>query len=182
MQSLAETATVTVASSEATSTPTSTADASESTTTDDSGSSEDSGSGSTGLSTGAIVGIAIGGAVALALAGGLFYFFGRSKTLSEQLRHSRTPSSGMAPNPDGYQGYGGANSRHTSVLPPYAQVPPHYPNEQKPPSLTEADGGMFDPYGHSRSQTVSPEMRQADTFGGFSHPDNRTSFQNMQMR
>jgi hypothetical protein len=109
-------------------------------------------------------------------------FFGRSKTLSEQLRHSRTPNTGAPPNPDNTQGYGGPNSRHTSFLPPYAQVVSHYPNEAKPPSVQEADGGAFAGYGHMPQQSaVSPEMRQADAFGGFSYPDSRPSMQNMNM-
>jgi hypothetical protein len=108
-------------------------------------------------------------------------FFGRSKTLSEQLRHSRAPNTGAPVNPDNNQGYGGPNSRHTSFLPPYAQVVPHYQNEAKPPSVQEADGGAFTGYGHTPHQAVSPEMRQADTFGGFSYPDSRPSMQNMNM-
>jgi hypothetical protein len=110
-------------------------------------------------------------------------FFGRSKTLSEQLRHSRTPNTGAPPAADNMQGYGGPNSRHTSFLPPYAQVVPHYPNEAKPPSVQEADSGAFaaGAYGHMPQQAVSPEMRQADTFGGFSYPDSRPSLQNMHM-
>jgi hypothetical protein len=108
-------------------------------------------------------------------------FFGRSKTLSEQLRHSRAPNTGAPVNPDNNQGYGGPNSRHASFLPPYAQVVPHYQNEAKPPSVQEADGGAFTGYGHTPHQAVSPEMRQADTFGGFSYPDSRPSMQNMNM-
>jgi plastocyanin len=141
MQNLAETATATATSTESTSSSTSTTAASEPTDT-----STSSGSGNSGLSTGSIVGIAVGGAALLALAGGLFYFFGRSKTLSEQLRHSRTPAAGNpgnGPNVDPNYGFGGMDSRHTSVLPPYAQVTPHYTTEGKPPSLTEADGNMI---------------------------------------
>jgi len=179
MDNLAHTATVTVTNSEATSTSTTTSAAAAESTSDDS--SETSGSTKSGLGTGAIVGIVVGGVALLALAGGLFYFFGRSKTLSEQLRHSRTPNTGAPPNPDNAQGYGGSNSRHTSFLPPYAQVVPHYPNEAKPPSLQEADGGAFASYGHVPQHAVSPEMRQADTFGGFSYPDSRPSIQNMNM-
>jgi len=177
MQSFAETATSTAASTESTSSTTATAAAGEATET----SSSDSG-GSSGLSTGAIVGIAVGGAALLALAGGLFYFFGRSKTLSEQLRHSRTPNPGNAPNVDPSYGFGGVDSRHTSVLPPYAQVTPHYAHEGKPPSLTEADSNMVGGYGHVPPQAMSPEMRHSDTFTGFSYPDSRPSVQNMQMR
>jgi hypothetical protein len=109
-------------------------------------------------------------------------FFGRSKTLSEQLRHSRTPNTGNAPNVDPNYGYGGPNSRHTSVLPPYAQVPPHYAHEGKPPSLTEADGNMIGGYGHATPQAFSPEMRSSETFGGFSYPDSRPSMQNIHSR
>lgn len=108
-------------------------------------------------------------------------FFGRSKTLSEQLRHSRTPNTAAPPNLDNNQGYGGPNSRHTSFLPPYAQVVPHYTDEAKPPSVQEADGGAFAGYGHAPQRTVSPEMRQADTFAGFSYADGRPSLQNMHM-
>ena len=74
------------------------------------------------------------------------------------------------------------DSRHTSVLPPYAQVTPHYATEGKPPSLTEADGNMIGGYGHVPTPAMSPEMRHSDTFTGFSYPDNRPSVQNMQMR
>lgn len=116
-------------------------------------------------------------------------FFGRSKTLSEQLRHSRTPAAGNtsnpgnAPNVDPNYGFGGMDSRHTSVLPPYAQVTPHYTTEVKPPSLTEADGNMIGGYGHNPTPAMSPEMRHSDTFTGFSYQDNnRPSVQNMQMR
>jgi len=180
MSNLAHTATVTVTSSEATATS-STTSATEATSTADESSeaSQSEDTKSSGLGTGAIVGIVIGGVALLALAGGLFYFFGRSKTLSEQLRHSRTPNTGAPPNPDPNQGYGGPNSRHTSFLPPYAQVVPHYQNEAKPPSVQEADGGAFTGYGHAPHQAVSPEMRQADAFGGFSYPDSRPSMQNM---
>jgi len=180
MDNLAHTATVTVTSSEATSTSSTTSATAADSTSDDS--SETSGSTkSSGLGTGAIVGIVIGGVALLALAGGLFYFFGRSKTLSEQLRHSRTPNTGAPPNQDNTQGYGGPNSRHTSFLPPYAQVVPHYQNEAKPPSVQEADGGVFAGYGQVPQHSVSPEMRQADSFGGFSYPDSRPSIQNMNM-
>jgi len=71
------------------------------------------------------------------------------------------------------------DSRHTSVLPPYAQVTPHYATEGKPPSLTEADGNMIGGYGHIPTPAMSPEMRHSDTFTGFSYPDGRP---NMQMR
>jgi plastocyanin len=62
-----------------------------------------------GLTTGAIAGIAVGGVIILALAAGLFYFFGRSKTLKEQVRASQQREDGRA-----------AQSRHASGLPPYA--------------------------------------------------------------
>ena len=74
------------------------------------------------------------------------------------------------------------DSRHTSVLPPYAQVTPLYAHEGKPPSLTEADSNMVGGYGHMSPPMMSPEMRHSDTFTGFTYPDGRPSIQNMQMR
>jgi hypothetical protein len=177
MQSLAKTAIPTTTS---TSSGTTASSATAAATSEAIESNSSDAHSSSGLSTGAIVGIAVGGTALLVLAGGLFYFFGRSKTLSEQLRHSRTPNTGNTPNANSGFGYAGANSRHTSVLPPYAQVVPHYANEAKPPSLTEADGGMVGGYGHVPPPAMSPEMRSAETFGGFSYPDSRPSIQNMQ--
>lgn len=69
MSNLAHTATVTVTSSEATSTPSTTSATGAAPTADES--SEDTKSSS--LGTGAIVGIVIGGVALLVLAGGLFW-------------------------------------------------------------------------------------------------------------
>lgn len=96
-------------------------------------------------------------------------FFGRSKTLSEQLQHSRT--SAPPPHQDPY-------NRHTSGLPAYTQVAPQYPPEMKPQGPSEVDGGMVAGQGHGSPHIVSPEMRQAETFGGLAYSDP----QNRQMR
>lgn len=96
-------------------------------------------------------------------------FFGRSKTLSEQLQHSR--ASAPPPPQDPY-------NRHTSGLPAYTQVVPQYPPEMKPQGPIEADGGIIAGQGHGSPHIVSPEMRQAETFGGLAYSDP----QNRQMR
>lgn len=118
---------------------------------------------------------------AITCANTIIDFFGRSKTLSEQLRHSRTPAAAShMPPQDPYPGYGGPDSRHTSGLPPYAPAIPTYQSEAKPPGPLEADGGPL-PHGYGQSPMSSPEMRQSETFGGFvAYPDSMG--QNRQMR
>lgn len=104
-------------------------------------------------------------------------FFGRSKTLSEQLRHSRSPAHHNPPDPGPYHGYGPGN-RYTGGLPPYAPVAPGYQSEMKPSGPSEAGGAMIPGHGGGTHHMGSPEMRQAENYG-FGYGD---SAQNMQMR
>ncbi|KAK6438951.1 hypothetical protein LTR95_004835 [Oleoguttula sp. CCFEE 5521] len=97
------------------------------------------------LSAGAIAGIAIAGVVVLALAAGLFYFFGRSKTLKEQVQQARE---------DGYN-----QSRHTSMMPP-SYAPSwggHRESGLKP--TNEVEGSVVGTPG-GPNRMGSPEMRE----------------------
>nr|OQO23917.1 hypothetical protein B0A51_07307 [Rachicladosporium sp. CCFEE 5018] len=101
------------------------------------------------LSAGAIAGIAIAGVVVLALAAGLFYFFGRSKTLKEQVQQARE---------DGYN-----QSRHASMMPPsYAPSWGGHRESFKP--TNEVEGSIIGTPG-GPNRMGSPEMRESGFVG-----------------
>ncbi|OQN98195.1 hypothetical protein B0A48_15471 [Cryoendolithus antarcticus] len=102
------------------------------------------------LSAGAIAGIAIAGVVVLALAAGLFYFFGRSKTLKEQVQQARE---------DGHN-----QSRHASMMPP-SYAPSwggHRESGYKP--TNEVEGSVVGTPG-GPNRMGSPEMRESGFVG-----------------
>lgn len=96
--------------------------------------------GSKKLGTGAIVGIAIGGALVLLLAGGLFYFFGRSRSLKQALdRNSATVPTSTQP----------------FISPPMSPAPQHSPN------MYQSGGAVFVPV-HPKDYRGSVMSNQYD--------------------
>ncbi|KAJ9649026.1 hypothetical protein H2199_000939 [Coniosporium tulheliwenetii] len=81
--------------------------------------------GGTKLGTGAIVGIAIGGAAILLLAAALFYFFGRSRSLKQQLNRD----SATVP----------TSTSHQFASPPMSPAPHHSPD------MYQSGGAVFVP-------------------------------------
>ncbi|EON67878.1 hypothetical protein W97_07375 [Coniosporium apollinis CBS 100218] len=121
--------------------------------------------GGTKLGTGAIVGIAIGGAVILLLAAALFYFFGRSRSLKQQLNRD----SATVP----------TSTSHQFASPPMSPAPHHSPD------MYQSGGAVFVPVHPKdyRGSTISnpydvppyseDPMRAASPrseLGGYSHP------------